>query len=183
MKSTSDDDLLRAFLLGDETAFSRLVEKYQKRIYRLAFRLVRDHDVAEDIAQETFVLFYEKARKFKGKCELYTWLYRITVNLYKSYVRSHKGREMVPLSEAPEILVSSAASSLSKASAKERLERVIEIVECLPRKQRMVFLLRAGEELPFKEIGMILGCSQNAAVVNYHLAVKKIREQAGEVLG
>lgn len=182
MTSFSDDELLREFLGGDETAFSRLVEKYQKRIYALAFRLVRDHDAADDIAQETFVLLYKKAGKFRGKSQFYTWLYRIAVNVYKNYIRSHRGREMVSLSEAPQSLACTSASSLSRVSARERLGRVVEIVEQLPHKQKMVFVLRIGENLRFKEIGTILGCSQNSAIVNYHLAVKKIREQAGEAL-
>lgn len=182
MKSLSDDELLREFLRGDETAFSRLMEKYQKRIYALALRLSRDHDVAEDIAQETFVLFYEKAQKFKGKSQLYTWLYRIAVNVYKNYVRSHRGRETVSLGEIAQGLPATSASALAKVSARERLSRVVEIVEQLPQRQKIVFSLRVGENLSFKEIGTILGCSENAAVVNYHLAVKKIREQAGEVL-
>ena len=89
---------------------------------------------------------------------------------------------MVSLSEAPQSLAATSASSLSKASARERLGRVVEIAERLPYKQKMVFVLRIGENLPFREIGTILGCSQNSAIVNYHLAVKKIREQAGEAL-
>ena len=182
MTSFSDDELLREFLRGDEAAFSRLVEKYQKRIYGLALRLVRDHDAADDIAQETFVLLYKKAGKFRGKSQLYTWLYRIAVNVYKNYIRSHRGREMVSLSEAPQSLAATSASSLSKVSARERLGRVVEIVEQLPHKQKMAFVLRIGENLPFREIGTILGCSQNSAIVNYHLAVKKVREQAGEAL-
>ncbi len=182
MTSFSDEELLREFLRGDEAAFSRLVEKYQKRIYTLALRLVRDHDAADDIAQETFVLLYKKAGKFSGRSQLYTWLYRIAVNVYKNYIRSHRGREMVSLSEAPQSLAATSASSLSRVSARERLGRVVEIVEQLPHKQKTAFVLRIGENLRFKEIGAILGCSQNAAIVNYHLAVKKIREQAGEAL-
>jgi RNA polymerase sigma factor (sigma-70 family) len=89
---------------------------------------------------------------------------------------------MVSLSEAGHGLTVKSESSLNRVAARERLDQVVKVVERLPRKQKMAFVLRAGEGLAFKEIGTILGCTQNSAIVNYHLAIKQIREQAGEVL-
>src|SRR5690349_24382401 len=79
----ADAVLVERAKAGDRTAFEMLVIKYQRRIERLIGRMVRDVDLVEDIAQETFIRAYRALHQFRGDAQFYTWLYRIAVNTAK----------------------------------------------------------------------------------------------------
>ena len=81
----ADTDLMlvERTVAGDQKAFELLVIKYQRRIERLIGRMVRDTDLVEDIAQETFIRAYRALAQFRGEAQFYTWLYRIAVNTAK----------------------------------------------------------------------------------------------------
>ena len=79
----SDALLVERAVAGDHKAFEMLVIKYQRRIQRLIGRMVRDVDLVEDIAQETFIRAYRALAQFRGEAKFYTWLYRIAVNTAK----------------------------------------------------------------------------------------------------
>src|SRR6187551_2931255 len=79
----SDALLVQRTVAGDQKAFELLVIKYQRRIERLIGRMVRDVDLVEDIAQETFIRAYRALHQFRGEAQFYTWLYRIAVNTAK----------------------------------------------------------------------------------------------------
>src|SRR3989449_2824472 len=79
----SDAMLVERTVAGDQRAFELLVIKYQRRIQRLIGRMVRDVDLVEDIAQETFIRAYRALPQFRGEAQFYTWLYRIAVNTAK----------------------------------------------------------------------------------------------------
>ena len=82
----SDAMLVERTLAGDSRAYELLVIKYQRRIQRLIGRMVRDVDLIEDIAQETFLRAYRALPKFRGEAQFYTWLYRIAVNTSKKFL-------------------------------------------------------------------------------------------------
>src|SRR6201989_1315164 len=79
----ADLQLVQRTLAGDQRAFEALVVKYERRIQRLIGRMVRDVDLVEDIAQETFIRAYRAIPQFRGESAFYTWLYRIAVNTAK----------------------------------------------------------------------------------------------------
>src|SRR5450830_723040 len=79
----SDSLLVERAVAGDQRAFELLVIKYQRRVERLIGRMVRDTDLIEDIAQETFIRAYRALHQFRGDAQFYTWLYRIAVNTAK----------------------------------------------------------------------------------------------------
>ena len=79
----SDAMLVERTVAGDQKAYELLVIKYQRRIQRLIGRMVRDVDLVEDIAQETFIRAYRALAQFRGEAQFYTWLYRIAVNTAK----------------------------------------------------------------------------------------------------
>ena len=82
----SDAVLVQRTVAGDQKAYGLLVLKYQRRIQRLIGRMVRDVDLVEDIAQETFVRAYRALHQFRGDAQFYTWLYRIAINTAKKFL-------------------------------------------------------------------------------------------------
>ena len=86
----ADPVLVQRTLAGDQRAYGLLVLKYQRRIQRLIGRFVRDADMVEDIAQETFIRAYKALHQFRGDAQFYTWLYRIAVNTAKKFLLESK---------------------------------------------------------------------------------------------
>jgi RNA polymerase sigma-70 factor, ECF subfamily len=145
-----------------------LVIKYQRRIQRLIGRMVRDVDLVEDIAQETFIRAYRALAQFRGDAQFYTWLYRIAVNTAKKALmelkrdptvsensfKSADDDETSPLeneltsSETPEALLAS----------KEIAAMVNAAMEALPEELRQAITLREIEGLSYEEISEVMSC-------------------------
>jgi RNA polymerase sigma factor (sigma-70 family) len=174
----SDEELAARFRGGEKRiSFTMIVERYQKRIYYSARKLVNgDHDKADEIAQETFVKVYEALDNFRGEAKLYTWIYRIMMNavIYKN--RRKKVRNSVGLEEIENVLESEEHSPHERMEHREMTQTIEEAIATLPEKQREVFLLRFYDEMPYEEISQILGTSVGGLKANYFHAVKKIAE-------
>ena len=91
----SDLQLVERTVAGDQRAYELLVIKYQRRIERLIGRMVRDTDLVQDIAQETFIRAYRALHQFRGDAQFYTWLYRIAVNTAKKFLLELKRDPLV----------------------------------------------------------------------------------------
>lgn len=165
----SDAMLVARTVAGDQAAYELLVIKYQRRIQRLIGRMVRDVDLVEDIAQETFIRAYRALHQFRGDAQFYTWLYRIAVNTAKKFLLELKrdltvsenafksnedgdetswiGRE--PMThETPE----------SVLAAKEIALAVNAALEALPEDLRQALTLREIEGLSYEDIAEAVGC-------------------------
>ena len=164
----TDAMLVERTVAGDQKAFELLVIKYQRRIQRLIRRMVRDVDLVEDIAQETFIRAYRALAQFRGDAQFYTWLYRIAVNTAKKALmelkrdptvsensfKSADDDETSPLeneltsSETPEALLAS----------KEIAAMVNAAMEALPEELRQAITLREIEGLSYEEIAEVMSC-------------------------
>jgi RNA polymerase sigma-70 factor (ECF subfamily) len=154
---------------GDVSAFEMLVVKYQRRIERLISRMVRDVDIVQDIAQETFIRAYRALPQFRGDSAFYTWLYRIAVNTAKKALVDKK-RDPVVLQSS---LVSSddgeepsrAENELSDGETPEALLASKEIaatvnaaIDALSEDLRQAIVLREIEGLSYEEIADVMNC-------------------------
>ncbi len=178
----TDEELADRFRAGEKhTSFSMLVERYQKRIYFSARRMVNgDHDEADEIAQETFVKAYEALANFRGESKFYTWLYRIMMNSVIYRGRKQKSRKTVSIDEVKDVLEASVGQPHHDLERSETKRLIEEAIETLPPKQREVFMLRFYDELPYEEIATIVGTSVGGLKANYFHAVKKIGEYVQE---
>ena len=91
----TDFQLVERTVAGDQRAYELLVIKYQRRIERLIGRMVRDTDLVQDIAQETFIRAYRALHQFRGEAQFYTWLYRIAVNTAKKALMDMKRNPVI----------------------------------------------------------------------------------------
>jgi RNA polymerase sigma factor (sigma-70 family) len=176
MTDRSDLELLRLFQKGDESAFNHLVLRYQEKVYWVARRFINDHDGADDITQEVFCKAYESLKEFRGDSSLYTWLYRITVNIALNNLRRQKVREFFRLDDVLEPEDTSSVAPDEAVEKQEERELIDEAIKKLPEKQKSVFVLRYYEELPYEEIAKILKTSVGGLKANYFHAVRKIQE-------
>ncbi len=168
---------------GDEEAFSRLVEAYAPRLYRLLLKMLRHPQEAEDALQETFVKAYRALPEFDGRSRLSTWLYRIAMNEALMVLRRKEIETIsveAPLddpdhSAGPYELVDWCClpeDELLTAEAREVLE---EAVRRLPASLRMVFLLRDVEGLSTREVAEALDLSEGAVKVRLSRARERLR--------
>ncbi|MDD4880529.1 MAG: RNA polymerase sigma factor RpoE [Gallionellaceae bacterium] len=161
-----DRQLVERARAGDKRAFGLLVEKYQRRLFRLLSRMVRDPEEVEDIAQETFIKAYRALPNFRGDAAFYTWLYRIGVNTAKNYLATRK-KAMPTISdqamgdddEPDERLVARDISTPeTELMSKQIAMAVNQVVEALPEELRTAITLREMEGLSYEEIAEMMGC-------------------------
>jgi RNA polymerase sigma-70 factor (ECF subfamily) len=164
----SDALLVERAVAGDQKAFELLVIKYQRRIQRLIGRMVRDVDLVEDIAQETFIRAYRALAQFRGEAQFYTWLYRIAVNTAKKALmdlkrnptvseNAYKSADDDETSPLENELTSSETPDAVLAS-KEIAEIINAAMEALPEELRQAITLREIEGLSYEEISEAMSC-------------------------
>jgi len=169
-----DDALVREARGGSRPAFESLVRRYQKPLYLLCLRYVRDHDIAADLAQRTFIRVMEKLSDLREDHTFRSWLFRIGANLSLNHLRDH-ARFVDEEAAAREELVAPPDTEFQL----ERAELGVALRQAvgeLPTKQRMTLELRVYEELPFKDIATALETTEGAAKVNFHYAVRRLRQ-------
>jgi len=167
--TASDQELLRRFRGGDESAFDDLVLRHQQRAFNVAFQLLRDHEDATEVAQDAFVRAYRNLNSFHGDCEFTTWLHRIVVNLAHNKHRwwKRRGKQASVSLDASLESFGTVDAQMAGASAAPDLQAVkAEFVELLsqkikelPLRFREVIVLRNVEDLSYEEIAAVLKCS------------------------
>jgi RNA polymerase sigma-70 factor (ECF subfamily) len=160
---------------GDRDAQEVLVARHLGEVYGLAYRILGDRDVAQDAAQDALVNALNGLARFRGESSFRTWLLRITVNAARSHSRRRWRRREVTLTLAEDV-ASDARDPASVTAALDEAGRASQMLERLPRKQRLAVVLRATQGLSYQEVAAILECSEGAARVNYHLGIKRLRE-------
>jgi len=172
--NAEDLQLLEAFRRGEESAFTALVIKYREGIYRVARRMLGNHEDASDAAQEVFIRAHRALARFDGRSQIYTWLYRITVNL----CLDTRGRiARMPLLDDGELLrdVPAPEGIAEQAEGREVSRVVARAVNALPPRQRAMVVLRLYQDLPYQEIASIMGCSEGTVKATMFAALRKLR--------
>lgn len=164
-----DAALVERVQRGDQRAFEMLVVKYQRRIERLIARMVRDTDLVEDIAQETFIRAYRALPNFRGESAFYTWLYRIGVNTAKKALLGLKRDPLVTEaalasmdedddSSRVENEMTSGETPETLMASRQVAETVNEAIEALSEDLRQAITLREIEGLSYEEISEMMNC-------------------------
>lgn len=165
----ADRILVERAAAGDSRAFELLVIKYQRRIERLIGRMVRDADLVQDIAQETFVRAWRALGQFRGDAQFYTWLYRIAVNTAKRALVDLKRDPLVteaalrPADDGDETFAPagepiSPETPESLLAASEIADAVNAAMDALPEELRQAVTLREIEGLSYEEIAQAMDC-------------------------
>ncbi len=160
--------------ISDEI-FSEAVVKYRDRIFLVILKYVRNREDARDLTQEAFIRAYRSRESFRGESSLYTWIFRIAVNLAVNYKSRSRVSLFSSLEDSPELQGSGDPSN--GIMSRELIQRIDEAVGELPNRQRMTFVLRYYEELPFADVADSLNITEGAAKANYHQAIKKLRRK------
>ncbi|HUH02706.1 MAG TPA: sigma-70 family RNA polymerase sigma factor [Kofleriaceae bacterium] len=167
-----DQELIDRFRGGEARAFDELVRRYQQPVFYLCLRYLKNDADSKDVSQRAFVRAFQKLETFRGESTFRTWLYRIAINLSLNYLRDHRREQPTEISDAA---LTRGPTGPMRIIGDEQSIRLRAAIEALPPKQRQVLELRIFDELPFREVAALADCTENAAKVNFHHAVKKLR--------
>ncbi|MBU4538861.1 MAG: sigma-70 family RNA polymerase sigma factor [Weeksellaceae bacterium] len=151
-----------------------MMDAYQSRLYWHIRRIVVDHDLAQDVLQDTFIKAYQNFHQFKQDSQLYTWLYRIATN--ESLQQLNKLKRMQKTDEDPEYHLQNLMADNVSAEAEEIQVLLQKAIHSLPEKQKLVFNMRYYDDLPYEEISKILDMSVGTLKTNYHYAKQKVED-------
>lgn len=182
-----ESPLLAQARQGDAEAFTRLVEAYERRIFRVAKNITDNEQDAEDVLQETFLKAYEHLSEFQGNSKFYTWLVRIAVNEALMKLRKRKTDRSVPLDEAiapgggedaPTREIAVWAENPEQQYSREELGTILDnAVQSLAPEYRTVFTLRDVDELSTEETAEALSLSIPAVKSRLLRARLQLREK------
>jgi RNA polymerase sigma-70 factor (ECF subfamily) len=162
---------------GDEKAFSALVNKYKTKVFRLVFSLIHDRDIADDLAQEAFIKAYLVLPKFRLESEFGTWLYRITVNHTKDYLRKKTRAKEIHLDDLAIAQEKEILTEEGEQEEKQKRRILYKILEELPEKHQLIITLRDIQGFSYKEIAKILKISSGTVDSRLHRARKMLRKK------
>ena len=169
---------------GNVLAFDEIVRRYQRRVYATALRIVRRHDLADDVTQEAFLRAHRALASFDRDRPFGPWICRIAANLAINHVRSPQSREEaldeVGLAASP---AAAADGPLYAVLEKEARSVLDEAVARLPAEQRAVFVLRTFEDLSYAEIADALDLSVGTVMSRLSRAREKLRAALAGYLG
>ena len=167
----TESELIQHILNGNRDAFRSIVEKYEGIIFRTCMGFVHNKEDAEDITQEVLVNVYQSLSSFKGQSAFSTWVYRIATNASLNFIRNKSKRNIFQRIESifgfektqdiPQ-LKSEADNPEQLMINKERSERLFNILNTLPEKQRIAFTLSKYDDLSQHEIALIMDITEGA---------------------
>ena len=170
-----DDGLVARARAGEASALDALVSRHYEAVYEVTYRVLGDAATAADAAQDAFMKAIEALDTFRGEASFKTWLLRIAANVATSAGRRTTRRREVALDAVPQ-QSGGVGNPEHEAMVRTEAERVASAIESLPEKQRLAVTLRINQDLSHREIGEVIGSSEGAARVNYHLGIKRLRE-------
>ncbi|MFH6769855.1 RNA polymerase sigma factor [Gaetbulibacter aquiaggeris] len=158
-----------------DSAFQDLVSLYKERLYWHIRNIVKSHDDADDVLQNTFIKVYKNIGNFKGESKLFSWMYRIATNEAITFINKNAKRLQITSEETQTIAINNLASDVYFEGEAIQL-KLQKAIAALPQKQQLVFNMKYFEDLKFKEMSDILETSEGALKASYHIAVKKIQD-------
>ncbi len=182
-----DQDLVAVARSGSEAAYRELLDRYQRPVFSLVYRMVRNREQAEDIAQETFVKVFNSIDRYDPKYKFSSWIFKIASNLSIDHLRK-KGPEMVSLdgsasAQTPDEIESSRITVRDKGEnpeefleAKELGDEIEEAIGTLRPDYRTAVILRHVEGRPYEEIAEIMGVPLGTVKTYIHRGRSELRE-------
>jgi RNA polymerase sigma-70 factor (ECF subfamily) len=176
MKHLSDQELMRIVQAGDFSPASEIYDRYSGRIYNFALRFLRNSEAAEDACQEVFVKMMRHANQFQGDAKLSTWLFSITANWCRDYLRKADNKSK----ESEDVLITLPAPAEQSPDRtleqRENEELIKRALQSLTPEQREAILLSRYQGLSYAEIAQISGCSEGAVKTRVFRAMETLKK-------
>jgi RNA polymerase sigma-70 factor, ECF subfamily len=182
---SEEADLIRRVQAGDEMAFRDVVERYQAKVFSIIFGILRNHNDAEDIAQQVFAKIYFSIRSFDFRSSLLTWIYKITVNECYDYLRKKKVRKLVyesDFSEEDSMRMENTDAAIDLHSPVDtnlaQRDLLNKLLSKISEQDRSLILLKEVEGHSVEELAHMTGMNENTIKVKLFRARQKLLKAA-----
>jgi RNA polymerase sigma-70 factor (ECF subfamily) len=180
----SDEQLMLRVGQGDKSAFDEIVKRYTSRMVNLAYQIVGERELAQDVAQETFLRAYKSAARYREISKFSTWLYTIAINLCRNELRRRKFRmySLEGMAEREDddklrIDIADESRKPDRDLEKKEIGKIVrDAVEMLPEKFKTPLVLRDLQELTYEEIGGILDLPEGTVKSRINRARLRVKE-------
>ena len=179
--SAGDQELVRAAQKGDMAAFEELVARHRDKIYARAYSMMRNEEEAIDLSQEAWVKGWQRLVQFHGESSFGTWMTRIVINLCLDQLRKQKRQRTDSIEEMNEesggverqmpVVTINPTAGLERGELRQRIDRALSL---LSHEHRTVLVLHEFEELEYKEIAKVMGCSIGTVMSRLFYARRKM---------
>jgi RNA polymerase sigma-70 factor (ECF subfamily) len=178
----TDDELVARSLGGDVESFNQLILRWERPIYALAYRTIGREEEARDVCQEAFLRAYRALPGFKGQAKFSSWLYRITLNLCRDWIRKQRRQPVSQIPEDADIDEMAASTgpveSIEDLVARRELSSVVEdAMTHLPEEQRTAIILKEYHGMTFQEIADLQGCPLSTVKTRLYQGLSVLRRE------
>jgi RNA polymerase sigma-70 factor (ECF subfamily) len=179
----TDEELVASATAGDLDSFNQLVTRWERPIYALAYRTLGREEDARDVVQEAFLRAYRGLKGFKGEAKFSSWLYRITLNLCRDWMRKERRAPIVQVPEGTDAVDladerASPVESVETLVARREMSRAVaRAMAELPEEQRAAILLKEYHGLTFQEIAEMLGCPLSTVKTRLYQGLSVLRRR------
>ncbi|SFC91634.1 RNA polymerase sigma-70 factor, ECF subfamily [Bacillus sp. OV322] len=163
-------------LADSDELIDEIMKRYGQDILQLAFSYVNSKEVAEDLTQDIFIKCYKSLHTYNGKSKLRTWLWRIAINTCKDYLKSWYNKRVLVSEEEPPNMSTKSDEIEEAVIQKDEDSRLVSAVMSLPIEYREVVYLYYYEELPIKEISVLIDTKENTVKTRLRKAKKLLKE-------
>ena len=186
LTTRTDEELVALATAGDLDCFNQLVARWERPIYGLAYRTLGREEDARDVVQEAFLRAFRGLRGFRGQAKFSSWLYRITLNLCRDWIRRERRAPVAQLPEGVDPIeiaderVAPTESVEDLVARKEMSEAVARALADLPEEQRIAILLKEYHGLTFQEIADLLDCPLSTVKTRLYQGLTVLRKQLAQ---
>ena len=178
----TDEELVARSQRGDVDSFNELIIRWERPIYALAYRVIGRDEEARDVCQEAFLRAFRALPGFKGQAKFSSWLYRITLNLCRDWIRRQRRAPVSQMPEDTDVLEMAAArgpvESIEDLVARRELSAVVEeAMALLPDEQRTAIILKEYHGMTFQEIADLQGCPLSTVKTRLYQGLSVLRRQ------
>jgi RNA polymerase sigma-70 factor (ECF subfamily) len=180
---TSDEELVARATAGDQDAFAQLVTRWERPIYALAYRTLRREEEARDVVQDAFLRAYRGLKGFKGEAKFSSWLYRITLNLCRDWMRKERRAPVAQVPEGTDPLeladkMAAPTESVEDLVARREMSAAVQLAMAeLPEEQRTAIMLKEYQGLTFQEIADLLDCPLSTVKTRLYQGLSVLRRR------
>lgn len=180
---TSDEELVARATAGDQDAFGQLVARWERPIYALAYRTLRREEEARDVVQDAFLRAYRGLKGFKGEAKFSSWLYRITLNLCRDWMRKERRAPVAQVPEGTDPLdladqQAAPTESVEDLVARREMSAAVQLAMAeLPEEQRTAIMLKEYHGLTFQEIAEMLDCPLSTVKTRLYQGLSVLRRR------
>lgn len=185
MSDFGDEYYIERILNGDQSSYALLVERYKNMVFTIAIRMLKNHELAEEVSQDAFLKAYKSLKQFQKKSKFSTWLYRIVYNQCISELRKQKQNIISIDDESSSTSVLNIEDTLSKTEGLENEDRkyyIEKALSYLPEDDRMIITLFYQNEMTTEEIANIVNLSVSNVKVKLYRSRNKLYEALNSLL-